>query len=316
LDAIDEIQVVVSPYDVRQSNFIGGGINAVTKSGTNKFKGTAYVYHQNEELHGNRALRKELGDRQESRVTTYGFTLGGPIIKNKLFFFVNYEMTQAPGVVNRWRPSTDGKWDTDKYISRTTVADMEMISKFAKEHYLYDTGSWTDYPGDESNMKVLARIDWNINEKNRLAVRYNYTLNKSWKNTNGSSMNGGQRMSNNRLSQYSMAFANSMYSMDNLVHSVSVDLNSRITNDLSNQFLATFSKLDDIRGSNSAKFPFVDILKPYADEAVFTENSAKCILVGAPGQHVIAVVLEGFSYPRYCCWPFADRYELAALLKD
>ena len=267
LDAIDEIQVVVSPYDVRQSNFIGGGINAVTKSGTNKFKGTAYVYHQNEELHGNRALRKELGDRQESRVTTYGFTLGGPIIKNKLFFFVNYEMTQAPGVVNRWRPSTDGKWDTDKYISRTTVADMEMISKFAKEHYLYDTGSWTDYPGDESNMKVLARIDWNINEKNRLAVRYNYTLNKSWKNTNGSSMNGGQRMSNNRLSQYSMAFANSMYSMDNLVHSVSVDLNSRITNDLSNQFLATFSKLDDIRGSNSAKFPFVDILKPYTDDA-------------------------------------------------
>lgn len=59
-----------------------------------------------------------------------------------------------------------------------------------------------------------------------------------------------------------------------------------------------------------------DFLKPYADEAVFTENSAKCILVGAPGQHVIAVVLEGFSYPRYCCWPFADRYELAALLKD
>ncbi len=266
LDAIDEIQVVVSPYDVRQTNFIGGGINAVTKSGTNTFKGTAYIYHENEQLHGNRVAGVELGDRQKDKTTTYGVTLGGPIIKNKLFFFVSYEEIKRPGVVNRWRPSVDGEWDTDKYISRTTEADMETISNFVKERYGYDPGSATKFPADESNRKILARIDWNITNDHHLAVRYNHTLNRGWNNTNGSSMDKGQRMSHNRLSQYSMAFANAMYSQDNIVNSFSFDLNSRFGNNLSNQFLATYSKIEDIRGSSSSKFPFVDILKPYVDE--------------------------------------------------
>ena len=83
MDAIDEVQVVVAPYDVRQTNFIGGGINAVTKSGTNTFKGTAYIYYNNENMHGNRVANQDLGERGTDRNTTYGFTLGGPILKDK-----------------------------------------------------------------------------------------------------------------------------------------------------------------------------------------------------------------------------------------
>ena len=262
IDAIEEMQVVISPYDVRQTNFIGGGVNAITKSGTNQFRGSAYIYHRNENLRGDTVDGEMIsGARQKDRNTNYGFTLGGPIIKNKLFFFVNAEYAKIPTIVNRWRASEDGVMDADNYISRTTLADLKKVSEFVKREYGYDTGSWTDYPANESNLKLLARVDWNINDNHKLAVRYNYTLNRGWNNTNGSSMDGGSRSGYSRLSQYGMAYANSMYSMDNIVSTVSLDLNSRLSDNLSNQFLATYSKLDDIRGTNSEDMPFVDIRK-------------------------------------------------------
>lgn len=261
IDAIEEMQVVISPFDVRQTNFIGGGVNAITKSGTNTFKGTAYVYHKNENLRGDSIGGEQItGARAKDRTTTYGFTLGGPIIKNKLFFFVNYEYVNTPTIANRWRGSEDGKADANNYISRTKLSDLQKVSDFVKNQYGYDTGSYANFPADESNQKILARIDWNINDKNHLAVRYNYTLNRGWNAPNKTSMDGGTRASGARTSQYSMSFANSMYAIDNSVHSVSLDLNSRITDNLSNQFLATFSKLDDTRSTGSSEFPFIDIM--------------------------------------------------------
>ncbi|MBQ2172808.1 MAG: TonB-dependent receptor [Bacteroidales bacterium] len=261
IDAIEELQVVISPYDVRQTNFIGGGVNAITKSGTNTFKATAYIYHKNENMQGDAVDGEQIaGARDKNRSTTYGLTLGGPIVKNKLFFFVNAEMSKVPSIVNRWKGSTDGKADADAYISRTTNADLQRVSDFVKNKYGYDTGSWTDFPANESNVKVLARIDWNINQQHKLALRYNFTKNNVWNSPNGSSMDGGTRMADYRMSQKSMSFANAMYSMKNLVNTWSLDLNSRLTDNLSNQFLATYSKLDDIRGTNSEEFPFIDIL--------------------------------------------------------
>ena len=262
LDAIEELQVVITPYDVRQTNFIGGGVNAITKSGTNTFKASAYVYHKNENLRGDAVSGQQIaGARDVDRNTTYGFTLGGPIIKNKLFFFVNGEMAKTPTIANRWRASTDGVADPDNFISRTTESDLKTVSDFVRGKYGYETGSYTSFPADESNNKLLARLDWNITNKHRLALRYNYTKNRYWSSPNASSMDGGTRMSEARMSQASMSYANSMYSMDNLVHSFSFDLNSRLSDKISNQFLATFSKLDDVRGTNSSVFPFIDILK-------------------------------------------------------
>ena len=260
IDAIEELQVVISPYDVRQTNFIGGGVNAITKSGTNTFKGSAYIYHRNENMRGNTVAGTEIsGARDRDRNTTYGFTLGGPIIKNKLFFFVNAEYSQTPSVAVRWRASENGVGNSDKYLAYTSVEDMERVKNHVMTKYGYDTGSYTDFPADESNVKLLARLDWNINDAHKLALRYNYTNNTGWNGPNASSMDGGTRSAYARTSLYSMAFANSMYSMNNLVHSVSLDLNSRLGDNLSNQFLATFSKLDDVRGTNSSEFPFIDI---------------------------------------------------------
>ncbi|MBQ5434718.1 MAG: TonB-dependent receptor [Bacteroidales bacterium] len=261
IDAIEELQVVISPYDVRQTNFIGGGVNAITKSGTNTFKGSAYVYHKNENLQGDTVDGEQISNaRAKNRSTTYGFTAGGPIIKNKLFFFVNGEYSKIPTIVNRWRGSSNGVANADDFISRTRLSDLQRVSEYVKSKYGYDTGSWTDFPANENNMKILARIDWNISDKHKLALRYNYTKNNVWNNPNGSSMDGGTRMSGSRISQYSMSFANSMYSMQNLVSTWSLDLNSRLSDNVSNQFLATFSKLDDVRGTNSEEFPFIDIL--------------------------------------------------------
>ena len=262
IDAIEELQVVISPFDVRQTNFIGGGVNAITKSGTNTFKGTAYVYHQNENMRGDAVEGQQIsGAREKDRKTTYGMTFGGPIIKNKLFFFVNAEMSKIPSVVNRWRGSEDGVAVPDDYISRTTLADLEAVSNYVSNKYGYNTGSWTSFPADEDNKKILARIDWNINQKHHLALRYNYTINNVWNSPNGTSMDGGARMPSYRMSKQSMSYANSMYSMQNIVNTWSLDLNSRLSDNLSNQFLATFSKLDDVRGSNSSEFPFIDITR-------------------------------------------------------
>ena len=262
IDAIEELQVVISPYDVRQTNFIGGGVNAITKSGTNTFKGSAYVYHKNENMQGDAVERQQIqGAREKSQTTTWGFTLGGPIIKNKLFFFVNGEMIKIPSIVNRWKGSENGVADPDNYISRTTNKDLEAVSKYMDSKYNYGTGSWTSFPADESNYKLMARIDWNITDRHKLALRYNFTKNNVWNSPNGTSMDGGTRMASYRMSQASMSFANSMYSMQNKVHSWSLDLNSRFTDNLSNQLLATISKLDDVRGTNSSEFPFIDITR-------------------------------------------------------
>ena len=280
IEAIEEMQVVISPYDVRQTNFIGGGVNAITMSGTNTFKGAAYIYHRNENMRGDAIDGEQIGGaRAKDRKTTYGFKLGGPIIKDKLFFFVNGEMDKTPTIANRWRASENGVADADNYISRASVADLQKVSDHLKSKYGYDTGSFSNFPADESNYKLLARVDWNINDMHKVALRYNFTKNRAWNAPNASSMDGGTRMSGGRTSQYAMSYANSMYAMDNLVHSFSLDLNSRFSDKISNQLLATYSKLDDVRATESDDFPFIDILKDNqnyiaAGYELFTYNNA------------------------------------------
>lgn len=260
LDAIEEIQVVVAPFDVRQTNFIGGGVNAITKSGTNEFKGSVYTYYNNQDMRGNKIGDVDFGDRNKESNTVYGATLGGPIIKNKLFFFANVENDVSPGQVVLWRPSDDGVADPSLNISRTKKSDMELVKQHLKDNYGYDAGSYSDYPGDKNNFKWLGQIDWNINNNNRFRVTYNHTKNSTWFGTNGNSMDGGPRTPFNRISDKGMAFSNSMYSQDNIVNSITGELNSRINNRVSNQLLATYTKIRDGRGSPSSPFPFIDIL--------------------------------------------------------
>lgn len=269
LDAIEEVQVVIAPYDVRQTNFIGGGVNAITKSGTNTFKGTAYTYFRNEHMRGNKINGEDLGARAEDRKNVYGFTLGGPIIKNKLFFFANYEYEKTPGQVIKYRASQPGE-EAKGMVSRALESDMERVHDYLLNNFGYETGSWTSFPADSKNEKFLARIDWNITDNHHLAVRYNSTNDVSY---SGASKSTGDYIyagsGDYRVGNKSMIFANTMYGMEKKVKSVSVDLNSRFGQKASNQLLYTYSYMSDpLRTSTSATFPFIDIAYPYDATAI------------------------------------------------
>ncbi len=257
--------MVVAPFDVRQTNFIGGGVNAITKSGTNDFKGTAYVYYTNQDLRGNRINGEDLGGRADESKTIYGFTLGGPIVKNKLFFFANYEHETTPFQVIKYRAREDGE-AVDGMVSRTLASDMQRVGDHLRNKYGYDPGSYSNFPGDASNNKFLGRLDWNINDFHKLSLRFNHTKNSTWNAPNGNSSDTGYRLNGtSRVGPMSMAFANSMYSMDNKVTSWALDFNSRFTDNLSNQLLFTYTNIEDMRGSNSSPFPFIDIMAGFDD---------------------------------------------------
>lgn len=262
LDAIEEMQVVVAPYDVRQSNFIGGGVNAITKSGTNTFKGSAYYYMTNQNLRGNTiGDYTPEGDRPKEGKTIYGFTLGGPIVKDRLFFFANFEKEDSPEQITDWRASKDGVSDDNNFLSHARQSDMDEFSRLLKERYGYDAGSSTDFPGGVSNMKFLGRVDWNISNAHKLSVRYNYTKNDDWYTPNGNSSDTGYRLNDTyRMGIDAMSFMNSTYSQGNVVKSFTTELNSRLSDAMSNQLLITYTDINDQRGSKSDPFPFIEIM--------------------------------------------------------
>ena len=262
LDALEEVQIVIAPFDVRQSNFLGGAINAVTKSGTNTFKGTAYGYYHNEKMRGNTVAGNDLGERKSEMIKTYGFTVGGPIIKNKLFFFVNFEKNDQPG-----QAITE--------IGKTPTSELDRVKTKLVNDYGYDPGSYTDYPGGTDNMKILARIDWNITDNHHLALRFNKTNHNQWSKPNDNSCDDGMRnRSDYRAGKVSRTFSNNMYSEARNVTSFSLDLHSRLSDNISNQLLATYSFIDEMRGSNSALFPHFDVCNGYNDDGSFTNTYA------------------------------------------
>ena len=263
LDALEEMQVVIAPFDVRQTNFIGGGVNAVTRSGTNQLRGSAYRFFNNQKMRGNRINSIDLGERAEESTTIYGFSLGGPIVRDRLFFFVNAELERSPSQVVTWRASQDGQFNVQQQLSRARVSDMQAVRDHLMHHYGYDTGSFTNFHGDESTRRLLARLDWNINQRHRLSVRYNHTAAERWLPPSQSSsfLSVPNRPTPGvRMGQFGMSFANSMYSLSNIVNTFAGELNSRFTDRLSNQLLVTFTDIDDQRGSTSSPFPFVEIL--------------------------------------------------------
>jgi hypothetical protein len=264
IDAIEEIQVNVAPYDVRQAGFTGAGINAITRSGSNKFTGSIYNFFRNENLIGKKINGVEIPGLQESSSNTMGFRLGGPIIKDKLFFFVNAEQIDlkgpAAGAVNLWRASENGVSNQAENITRVKRSDLEAVGNHLRNQWGYDPGRYEGYANGEGGTKsFLGRIDWNINSKHSFSARYNYTESNTPNLINGNSGPYPRSTTANRVSLNSMAFENTMYNQTGTVSSVAAELNSRISPKLTNQLLATYSKINSLRTSPSSIFPTVDI---------------------------------------------------------
>ncbi len=260
LDAIEEISVNVAPYDIRQSQFTGASINAVTRSGDNTFKASVYTYIRPESFTGNRVDTFKVKDANTRSSQNFGFRVGGPIIKNKLFFFLSgeRETESIPGV--SWKPSTDGVANPDLLISRTLESDMIRVKDFLSTSYNYDAGKYKDFDSFKNkNTKLLARVDWNISPNHKLTVRYNDVVGTSDQQTNANSGPPNNARNSGRISSQSLAFSNSFYGFKNTVRSITGELNSTFGSRFSNKLLTSYTFIQDTRTSNSSLFPFVDI---------------------------------------------------------
>ncbi len=269
LDALSELSVNIAPYDVRQSGFTGTGINIATKSGTNTFHGDLYGYYRDQSFNGHKVAGQKLTVTPQKH-QTFGGSLGGPIIKNKLFFFVNaeFEKESKPGIT--YVP-TGSKASGNK--SSTTVDELKKLSDFLKSKYSYNTGAYENFPNfDSKNHKILAKIDWNISSVHKLTVKYSDFKGSDMSPLNGTSIpnsgsfrpsgqpNSISRLVNNRFSDKSMSYANSNYGTDHVVQTGSVELNSNFNSKISNQFLATYTHVNDHRTiPGGTVFPTIDI---------------------------------------------------------
>ena len=260
LDAIEEISVSMAPYDVRQSQFTGASINAITRSGDNTFKGSVYSYMRPESFTGNTVDGREVVGANSRSSLNVGGRIGGPIIKDKLFFFLSgeYGKENVPGVT--WKPSTDGVANSDLMISRTTEADLARVRDHLIATYDYDPGKYKDFdPFKNQNTKILARIDWNISKNHKLTLRFNNVVGTSDQTTNANSGPPNNPRNSGRISRQSLAFSNSFYSFKNTVRSMTGEINSSFSPKISNKLLASYTFIQDTRASNSDLFPFVDI---------------------------------------------------------
>ncbi|WP_343704028.1 TonB-dependent receptor [Chitinophaga sp.] len=258
LDAIEEVQVNVAPFDVRQTGFTGAGINAVTRSGTNEFTGSVYGLYRNENFNGTKVNERKLPAAAKSSNRVIGGRIGGPIIKNKLFFFANYEYEKYMFPGNTWVASRPGL--TGANVARTTAEDLEAVKNLLITKYGYDPGAYENYANENTNknQKFLIRLDWNINDKNKFTVRYNQVNGTEDQLTNANS-GPNPRASSNRISRNSIAFENALYQEENNIRSLTAELNSTFSPSLSNQFLATYSYIQKKRKTPGDIFPFVDI---------------------------------------------------------
>ena len=254
-DAIEQVQVSIAPFDVRQGGFTGAGINTVTKSGTNKLRGSVYSYLRNEDFQGNTVAGEEVIANPSLTYNQSGFTISGPIIRNKLFLFANAELERRddPGANFVANPGTGTPAFGE---SRVTVATMDSIQNRMKTVYGYETGAYQNYIHNTDNQKFVVKLDWNINEHHNATFRYNYL--DAYRDLPPHpfvlSFNGTGRGPN----QSSLPFQNSGYRIHNKLNSFALELNSR-SGKFANRFFASYNRFRDYREAFSEPFPTIEI---------------------------------------------------------
>lgn len=256
LDAIEQVQINIAPYDVRQGHFVGAGINTVTKSGTNYYSGSVYYQFRDESSVGTRAKDLQL-NTGTFKYNNFGVRLGGPIIKNKLFFFANYEGDELTQPGTTFIANTGGQTVAGN-VTRVLASDLDQLSNFLKSAFGYETGGYQGYDNLTPAKRFIAKLDYNLNERNRLSVRYNHLdSDTDVLMSNSSSLGFGTR----RTNLNGLNFQNSNYIILENIRSIVGEWNSRIGNNMANNLIIGYSHHDESRDFRGSFFPMVDILE-------------------------------------------------------
>jgi len=257
LAAVEAIQVSIAPFDVRQGNFVGAGVNTVTRSGGNQFHGSAYYQWRNGDLVGTKAGALSYNPGTFDFHNAGGW-LSGPIIRNKLFFFGSFEdeAQTAPGTT--YSANAGGETVAGSK-TRVLASDLDALSSFLKSKFGYDTGRYQGYDFETPARRILAKADFNLNARNKISLRYNQ-LDSSTDVlvSNSSSLGFGTRRSNTT----GLNFEGSNYQILENIRSIIGEVNSTIGGRMANTFIAGYTEQDESRDVRfPTLFPFVDILE-------------------------------------------------------
>lgn len=256
VDAIDQFQVNIAPFDVRQGMSTGASINVITKSGTNEWSGSVYGFNRNQDL-----VSSKIGS-VESPVLNFGVTqiggrIGGAIIKNKVFVFASYEQEKKtdPGVT--LRPTRSGDDPRDPSVSAVKAEDLDKLKSFLISKFNYDPGAYENYDRQTESSKLNIRLDWNISDKHKFNIKYN-TL-RSFADITAS--NSGALSNGRGPSNTNIPFQGGLYRINNNLSSYIAELNSTFGGKIANNLTFGYTQLRDFRESpvNSTPFPTVDI---------------------------------------------------------
>jgi hypothetical protein len=256
LDAIEQIQVNVAPYDVRQGNFVGAGVNAVTKSGTNDFSGSLYYFGRDEGLVGTeaRGLPYNPGTFTFGQ---FGARLGGPIVRNRLFFFANYEDDRLAEPGTNFVANAGGQEVTGN-TTRVLETDLTQLSSFLSSNFGYQTGRYAGYNNATPSRRLIAKVDYNVSERNKASLRYIQLDSKSDVLVSNSSSLG---FGNRRTNANSLSFENSGYAVLENIRSLVGEVNSQVGSNMANSLIVGYTSNDESRESKGTLFPTVDILR-------------------------------------------------------
>jgi len=250
LDAIEQIQISTAPYDVRQSGFTGASVNAVTKSGTNDFHGTVYGFYRNQDLTGSKVKGDDISVPKLKQLQ-FGASAGGAIVKNKLFFFANFEKDDREDLAQNWLPNTGTGFINE---SRVLESDLNEV-RDALLSVGYDPGAYEGYTHKTESTKGIFKLDWNINDNNRLAIIYNFLDASKEKPAHPSAL--GFR----GPSASTLQFENAGYQINNKLNSIQMELNSNLEGNASNKLQIGYSSFHDFRNPKSTPAPSITITK-------------------------------------------------------
>ena len=254
LDAIEQLQVNIAPFDVRQSGFVGAGINAVTRSGTNEIEGSVYTSYKDNKspFLGTKAAGVDVVQNKFSD-QIYGIRIGAPIIKNKLFIFANYEGARSVQPATTW--TSKNSPNPSSQVSAPTYAEMSLLSQYLGTTFGYQTGPWENYDNKATSDKFLVKLDFNLNDNNKISARYVWHNSASDVNiSNSNSLGNGNRTTR----QESMSFQNSGYVIQDNTRSTVVEWNSKLSNTWDLNLIVGYDKQIEDR-KDAALFPTVDI---------------------------------------------------------